>query len=115
MGQNDEQQGQGTSGQPQNTAPERDGHEFPRTNEAAATDQQEPVQDAGFGDGEDVDDGRGSGQTQQGQQGFDDAGREETQRAASVGAGDSWRPSADPAAGDMADTSDREDTTQKAG
>ncbi|MEO7539054.1 MAG: hypothetical protein ABIV21_03435 [Pyrinomonadaceae bacterium] len=103
MGQNDQKKGQGTSGEPQNTAPKRD--EFQRAGEAESSNQQNQGSDTG--------DGRSSGQSQDGQRSFDDDGLEEAQRAASVGADSSWRPTADPAAGDMATGSDADDDSQQ--
>ena len=86
---------------------EREGHEFPRTGEAGSTNMQNTGQ-AGS-----MDEGVGEART-----GSVDPELERGQRAASTGTtsgGDSWRPSADPAAGDMATGTDQDDTSKQQG
>ena len=76
---------------------EREGHEFARTGESEGNR------------------GEGVGEARTGSI---DPELERGQRAASTGTtsgGDSWRPSADPAAGDMATGTDEEDETQQQG
>lgn len=93
MGQNDQ-----NKGEPQNTAPERDGHEFPRTEEAESNRAQDQGKEDSVGAGQ------AAGATSPAlKEPLGSTIPEETQG--------SWRPTADPAAGDIARSSDEKEET----
>ena len=96
---------------------EHDGHEFPRTGESTqgnSENQQQGTSNAGQSQSE-SDVGVGHGTNTSGK--FDDAGQgdpSEQERSPMSSSGveeshDSWRPTADPAAGDMAPAENNDD------